>query len=54
MPLSRREAGGVGSFAKPLLTIVALIASYVVLARWEDLPRMIDSAFAAVHWPISG
>ncbi len=50
----RRDAQGWGSFAKPLLAIVGLVGAYVLLAQWQDLPHLFDSAFAAVHWPISG
>lgn len=52
--VSRREAKGVWSYALPLLAIVALVLSYVVLAQWQDLPHFLNSAVAAVHWPLSG
>lgn len=54
LQVSRREAQGWKSFALPALTIFALVASYVVLAQWQDLPQLFSSAFAAVHWPIAG
>jgi xanthosine utilization system XapX-like protein len=50
----RGKAKGWGSFATPLLAIVGLLGAYVVLGQWQDLPRFLDSAFAAVHWPIPG
>jgi hypothetical protein len=49
MPMSRREARGSGSLAVPVLTVVVLIASYVLLTEWQDLPEMISAMLTTVH-----
>lgn len=51
---SQRDAKGSGSFALPVLTIVALLGSYLLLSQWQDLPHLINTTFAAVRWPIPG
>jgi hypothetical protein len=52
MPMSRKEAHGSRAFAFPLLGIVFLLAFYLLLAEWQEVPGFISSALAAVHWPI--
>lgn len=54
VPATRQEAKGWGSFAAPLLAIVGLLAAYVLLGEWPDLPHLFDTAFAAVSWTIPG
>lgn len=51
MPISRKETKGGWSFAFPLVSVVVLLASYLLLSEWQDLPNLINSAIAAVHWP---
>lgn len=50
--LSRKQVRKGGSFAAPLLGIVFLLASYLLLAQWDDLPSLINAGLAAVHWPV--
>jgi len=50
--LSRKEMRGVRSFAAPLFGVVLLVTCYLVLAQWEQLPTLISTTIAAVHWPI--
>jgi hypothetical protein len=49
--LSRKHMRSGGSVVAPLLGIVFLIACYLVLAQWDDLPSLINAGLAAVHWP---
>nr|WP_294522823.1 hypothetical protein [uncultured Rhodopila sp.] len=49
MSLSRKQVRRGGSFAAPLLGIVLLLACYVVLAQWDELPSMINAGLAALH-----
>lgn len=51
MSVSRKEARGTRAFAFPLFGIVVLLACYWLLADWQEVPAMISSALAAVHWP---
>jgi hypothetical protein len=51
MPASRKEDRGAKAFALPLLGIVLLLASYWVLADWEQLPLLISGALASAYWP---
>jgi hypothetical protein len=51
MPVSRREVRGGAAFAAPLLGVVLLLATYWLLADWPNVPAMLSSALAAVHWP---
>jgi hypothetical protein len=50
MPISRKETRGGRAFAFPLFGIMILLGSYWVLADWQDMPTMISSALASVHW----
>ncbi len=52
MPMSRKEARGGGSVAFPVFGILILLASYLVLADWNNMPGYISSALAAVRWPV--
>ena len=52
MQVSRREARGLHSFTGPLVGIVLLLACYVLLVEWQDLPRILNVAISAVHWPV--
>jgi lipopolysaccharide export LptBFGC system permease protein LptF len=49
--LSRKHLRSGRSFVAPLLAIVFLLACYILLAQWEDLPSLISAGLAAVHWP---
>lgn len=49
--MSRKVSPSGGSLAIPLMGIIALLASWVVLSDWSDVPVMINHALAAVHWP---
>ncbi len=49
---SRKESRGGWPFAAPLFGVVFLVACYLLLAQWNDLPTLISAALAAVHWPI--
>jgi hypothetical protein len=51
MPISRKETRGGRAFAFPLFGIVILLASYWVLADWQDVPAIISGALASMHWP---
>jgi hypothetical protein len=51
MPIARKDARGGRAFAFPLFGIMILLMCYFVLADWPDMPRMITSALATVHWP---
>jgi len=46
MPLSRKEAKGGRAFAVPLIGAFLLVACYVLLSEWQELPRMIGSAIS--------
>jgi hypothetical protein len=50
--LSRKHAQSGRSFAVPLFAILFLLASYLLLAQWDDLPSLINAGLAAVHWPL--
>lgn len=50
MPMSRKETRGGRAFAFPLLGIVLLLACYWVLTDWQEMPTIINSALASVHW----
>jgi hypothetical protein len=50
--LHRKHVRSGGSFAAPLLGIVFLLACYLLLAQWDDLPTLISAGLAAVHWPV--
>jgi hypothetical protein len=52
MPISRKEARGTGSVLLPLFGIVILLACYVVLASWHEVPGLISHALASVPWPV--
>jgi len=49
MPVSRKESKGAWPFAVPLIGALLLVACYVVLTEWQDLPRMIGSAISTVR-----
>jgi hypothetical protein len=51
MPMSRKEARGGKAFAFPLIGIIFLLACYWLLADWQNMPMMINSALASMHWP---
>ena len=51
MPMSRKEARGSRAFAFPLFGIVVLLTFYWLLADWQAVPEILNSALAAVHWP---
>lgn len=51
MPMSRKETRGARVFAVPLFGIVFLLACYLVLVQWQDMPAMITDALTSVHWP---
>jgi hypothetical protein len=51
MPGSRREMRGGRAFAVPLFGIFVLLASYWLLADWQQVPMIIGSALSVVHWP---
>jgi len=51
MPVSRKEARGGKAFAFPLLGIALLLTCYWVLADWQDVPTLVNTALASVHWP---
>jgi hypothetical protein len=51
MAMSRKELRGSRAFAVPLFGIVALLASYLLLVDWHQVPDIISSAVAAIHWP---
>jgi hypothetical protein len=50
--LSRKDMRGGRAFAAPLLGVVILVACYLVLAEWDQLPTLIGDTLSAVHWPI--
>ncbi len=49
---SRKESRGGRAFAAPLFGIILLLACYLLLAQWDDLPTLLNAALAAVHWPV--
>jgi len=51
MPLSRRETRGGKAFAIPLFGVIFLLASYWLLADWQNVPAIISSALSAMRWP---
>lgn len=51
MTSRRRDENGPNTartYLMPLAWIVALVASYWVLADWQSLPELISSAIAAI------
>jgi hypothetical protein len=50
--LSQREMRGARAFAAPLLGVILLVACYLVLAEWDQLPTLIGATLTAVHWPV--
>ena len=38
----------------PVMGIIVLLACYLLIAEWGDLPNILVSAVGAVHWPVSG
>jgi hypothetical protein len=51
MPVSRKEMRGSRAFTFPLFGIVLLLACYWLLADWQEVPGIVNSALAALHWP---
>ncbi len=51
MPVSRKEARGGRAFAAPLFGVALLIAFYWLLTDWQNVPDIISSALAVIHWP---
>jgi len=49
MPLSRKETKPGRAFAVPLIGALLLVACYLVISEWQELPRMIGSAMTAVR-----
>jgi hypothetical protein len=49
MPVSRKAARSGKAFAVPLLGALLLVACYVILSAWQDLPNLINSAIIAVQ-----
>lgn len=49
MPIAPKDVKGVRSFTAPLLGIVFLLTCYVVVAQWQDLPHLMDSALASIN-----
>ncbi|HEX3575665.1 MAG TPA: hypothetical protein VHU42_13770 [Rhodopila sp.] len=52
MTMSRREMRGGRVYAIPLFGIIVLLACYWLLADWQRVPAMINTALAAIHWPV--
>ncbi len=50
MQTSRKELRGSRAYTLPLFGIFVLLASYWLLADWEEVPAIIRSALDAVHW----
>ncbi len=51
MAMSRKDLRGNRAYALPLFGIVALLASYVLLADWQQMPEVISSVLDSIHWP---
>lgn len=52
MSTPRKQMRGSRAFAVPLFGIVVLLALYWLLTEWHQVPEIIGSALAAVHyWP---
>ena len=51
MPMSRKAARGSKAYAAPLFGIGLLMTFYWLMTDWHDLPAVISTALAAVHWP---
>ena len=49
MPTSRKATYSGHGFAIPMLLILGLLVSYWLLTEWQDLPRLISSAVAALR-----
>jgi hypothetical protein len=50
MGISRKEQRGGRAFAAPLIGIIFLLACYWVLADWQSMPSMVNSALASMRW----
>jgi hypothetical protein len=50
MPTSRKEMRGSRAFTVPLFGIAVLLMAYWLLADWRQVPEIISSALAMVHW----
>ncbi|HEY0184297.1 MAG TPA: hypothetical protein VGC09_15915 [Rhodopila sp.] len=51
MATSRKQACGGRDFLFPIVGITVLLACYWVLADWQEVPALINSALASVPWP---
>ena len=52
MAMSGKETRGGRVFAFPLFGIVLLLAFYWILMDWHEMPTIINTALASMHWPI--
>jgi hypothetical protein len=52
MSVYRKEPKSGKAFAVPLLGVILLVACYLVLSEWQDLPKIINATMASVRWPI--
>jgi hypothetical protein len=51
MQTSRKELRGTRVYAVPLFGIVVLLASYWLLADWQQVPAIIRAVLDAAHLP---
>jgi hypothetical protein len=49
MQTSRKDMRGSRAYTVPLFGIVVLLASYWLLAEWQELPAIVWSVLDAVH-----
>lgn len=52
MPTSRRETSSGKTYAAPLFWVVVLLLCYWILAEWPQLPSLLASIKASLHWPV--
>jgi hypothetical protein len=51
MTAYRKEPSSGKALLGPLLGAAVLVAFYLVLSEWQDLPNIINVAVASVRWP---
>jgi hypothetical protein len=48
---SRKETPTGRAYAAPLFWVAVLMVCYWLLAEWPELPKLLGSLKAGLHWP---
>jgi len=52
MASSRKDTPSGRAYATSLFWVALLIVCYWVLAEWPELPKLLMSVKAGLHWPV--